>query len=606
MALQKFRDRQKVIYWIVALIVIPSFMIFGYSQVFDFNPDNSSIGKIDGREYTRQEFSDFYQRIQGVNFGQPIYFTLTGQTSAFSESSSMFLALALRDNAIKHGLIVTDEELATYIKAQFNYDGNNEKELEKLILNMLKQRTNMKSVFEYKVGVKDWLLIKKFLNLLDNSIFVPSALAELDNSMRETSYSYGRLEVKLADFIEKAISEIDSLSESDLNTKAKEFITNFQRPEYRRLYPFLWTEPQWEFEYIAVPLVVDSLEPEVTDKELSAFYNDNSNRYVDQEGKQQELADVKEQVKNDYIAGYRAQTAINSLGSEYDNFLQRLVLKGNSSDTVLQKVTLADISSDSHLANRGVTTGTTGDTPLTAFEIADNPVFTGSGIQRMLARLDYQFQEAEKVDKANGNNDATNKLFDDYSRIFHGFVLGDKEIPFSSSDKIITKIRLVKYIPGKTRKLGGSDNEDLLASIKESLIEKNADTMAEEAANAAIAELKENKRTIDGRDVTVEETSFDSITGKLKPLRTTTIGETLGPIVNNDGYNVYILYGKESSKKPVDQTGRVTAENVSTFLRGNSIYSPEFPMTPIIKIGARLASFISTEDKIKNFEFNGN
>ena len=65
-------------------------------------------------------------------------------------------------------------------------------------------------------------------------------------------------------------------------------------------------------------------------------------------------------------------------------------------DNKIKKIKLNDINNDSRLKERGMTAGIAGNSPQTALEIVDNPIFTGSGLQYMLARLDKEFRDAKK------------------------------------------------------------------------------------------------------------------------------------------------------------------------------------------------------------------
>ena len=600
MALQKFRDKQKMIYWIVAIIVIPSFMIFGYSQVFDYNPENGTVGIIDEKPYTVQEFNDFFQRIQAVNFGQPVYLTMDGQAPWLQSTNAMFTVLALRDKARKNGIIITDDEVATYIKGQFGYEGNSEKELEELINNMLKETSHLKSVYDYKIGVRDWLLVKKFLNVLDNSIFFPSTFANISNTMQKTTVTYGKLDIPVQEFNKTATTEFDELSEAELKSRAEEFINEFQKPGYRTLYPFLWTSAKWKLEYISVPLVFEALEPDTSDKAVEDYYKANPDRYKDSDGKVEKFDDIKEKVKKDYIASYRVRTVQTTFGNEYDRFLHRMVLKGENSDKTIQKVELTDIDADSRLKARGVSTGSTGPELLTAYELADSPVFVGSGIQYFLANLDHQFQNAKQQDLAKKNNEAVQKIFDDYSRSFRGYEQFNTEIPFASSDKTLSKVRLIDYQEGKKRNLSDKDGSELLEEIKKAMIENTADKMAMDAAENAKIALKENKKEIDGREVTTDESNFASLytNRKLAKLGLTPVGETFGPIINETatGYTVYIIYNKDTDSLEGQNNQKITSDTLSHYYRGNSEYQPEFPMTPVIKVGARLAAYLYAQD----------
>ncbi len=614
MALQKFRDKQKLIYWIVAIIVIPSFMIFGYSQVFDYNPDRSKVGEIDNKIYSYQDFSDFYRRIQAVNSGQPVYFTVDGQNPWLQDSNAMFIILALRDKALKRGIIVTDDEVATYIKGQFGYKGESAKELEDIVSNVLQKTSSLKSVYEYKKGVRDWLLVKKFLNVLDNTIFFPESFANITNTMHKTSITYGELNFPVADFTKVSQEEFNNLSEAELKNRAEKFIAEYQKIEYRRKYPFLWTDAKWKFEYISIPLIVESLEPEVNDELIANYFKENIDRYKDDDGKTPELADIKDKVTQDYLYFFRIQTAQDTFGNEYNRFLNRLAqnIDAKDVDKNYDRVSLADIGNDARLKERGLTVGTTGKELLTAFEIANDSVFTGSGIQYFLTNLDNKLQYANEMDKLSKNTDATKKIMDEYSKNFKGYSQFGMDLPFTSKDKILSKVRLIDYKGGSPRKLTDKDSTELLASIKEAMIANRADNLAKEAAEKSATALKEQQKEIDGKEVKTNEGTFASLYdergGKLSELSLTAEGETFGPVkdATDSGYSMYVVYKRDNDSISAQNVKPVSAALLSTYYRGNSQYQPEFPMPAAIKVGARLSAYITTELANEKFYMNNN
>ena len=58
MALQQFRDKQKLIYWIISPIVILSFVLLGFTGVFEQGGAGSApVGRYFGK---RCSYNDFY------------------------------------------------------------------------------------------------------------------------------------------------------------------------------------------------------------------------------------------------------------------------------------------------------------------------------------------------------------------------------------------------------------------------------------------------------------------------------------------------------------------------------------------------------------------
>ena len=98
-----------------------------------------------------------------------------------------------------------------------------------------------------------------------------------------------------------------------------------------------------------------------------------------------------------------------------------------------------------------------------------------------------------------------------------------------------------------------------------------------------------------------------NLPGSLAPLRTAQSGEVTGPVTSatTDGYDLYILYAaKKKNSKEKEEVIIDNAKQISIGWRGNSIYTPEFGMQPVIKIGYRLYSYLIAANKEGRFTYN--
>ncbi len=599
MALQKFRDRQKLIYWIVAIVVIPSFCLFGFTDIVAYNPGKAVIGEAFGKKYSQQEFNDFFVRLRGVHLGQPVYFTFDGYSPAFggsqaeSERIAAFFSMVLRDEAHRRNIAVTDEEVGTFIRLQMNYTGTDAKELQKKVESLIGNVIRVGSVWEYKLAVREWLTVRKLLQALDDTAVVPLPMADLTFAQEKTQVAFRKLVIPAQKYLEAADKELGALKPAELQERAQKFLNANQTAQNRDRYPFLWTEPKWVFEYVKVPLVVPALEPKITDEVLKKHYEKRKSSYKTADGKEKPFEEVKQDVENDYRNTYRKEEAEKTLFRELNGLITKLAKQnlGEADVEAASILTLAQIQADQALAARGLKAGVSGDKPQTTGEITKNELFKESGIEFALMDIDRQLRAKE------GKKEDFDRALTEYKQIFRGFTLQGRELPISGSDALY-RLRLVDYVPGVARQLAAADGKvegDLLKDIRKELAQELAMNMAQEKAIAAMAQM--DKPDFEGIAITDEKKGYLQISqrGSEAELRNAAVGQPLKPqpSARMAGYEVLKVTGRETAQLTTqDQAQQITALNYEW--RGNSEYASLQAFDPKIKIGRRLGTLLLT------------
>lgn len=584
--LQKFRDKQKLIYWVVAIIVIPSFILLGFIEYLRGGPGKEVIGRMGNTKYTWQEFMDFRARLRAVNGGRPIFFTISGYQPAFNEQLGEFFAMIFRDEAANYGIDVSDEEIGTFIRMQFGYAGGDGAELQRMVERAVGSTIRLNSVYEYKMAVREWLCIKKFLEALDNTVLIPQTLAELSYGQEHTTYRYRKLFIPADQYLEEAKKELGALDKEDILARAKSFVDTHQTDTQRDAYPFLWGAPKWRFDYIIVPLVVPELEPQADDAKLRAHYEANKARFAAEDGSERAYELVASEVAEDYRKSVREGNARATIGDEFDRFLTRQIKSAGGTDPNFE-ITLEMIGADSRLSGRGLRAGVSGEQALTQEELLKNPLLENSGIAYFLAGLDYRLRNMTPEKAA--------EELKTFTRSFRGMRMGNREQPISGRDSLM-RVRVLEYVPGGKLALVDADgnvNQPLLDAVKEQLAGQLA--LSKARLKTAEASLVIDGEEFEGNKIAEEVSDYFGLSGNALKLRAAAVGQIIEPhqTMRPQGYEIIKLVGREFPEiAQADTAKQIKALRYQW--QGNSAYTPELFLSPVIKLGQRQISFINS------------
>ena len=626
MALQQFRDKQKLIYWIVAPVVIVSFVLLGFTDAFNNDGRGGAVGMYFGKKCSLADFEQFNRR-QFSLFHQPTFIGTVGMGGQFrpyfNQFVSSFVVMAMAEDARRHGVQVTDDEVGTFIRSQIHYTGNNVKEFrERLQREITAKNLHFNSITDYQQTVRENLLARKFLALVDDSIIVPNSFAEITCAQQRAEYAYKRAFVPSVAQKEAAAKEFSELPEAEQLSRVEAFITANQTPAKRYQYAYLWEQPRWKIDFIQVPLAVPGLEPKITGEKVEAFFAANKNQYVNDKGEAQELTAVREKVEADLRASERLANAQNTIKREYEAFLRRH--ERNMADAESAEVVkIEDVNADPTLAKLALKAGTSGAEAKTAEEIFAAPElkdFAKSG-PALLAALDRQattgVQRAEiaaRAEKNAGNDkikEAKDKALEEVIGIYRKNFRGQAREKNSADAPLVgenglLKVRVAEYIPGAALALRGADgkiNDKLLAAVKDALVERLTMDKTQARAAAVAAALKENKAPegIEVKDETTNAMMMQMMArmggGAVVRLHTAQPGGVLEPSLTEypeKGYEVLQLVSVKipDAASLAAQTEQMQ-KGLSQSFRSNLPYAPENVMTAFVWLGSRGASYLN-------------
>lgn len=587
MPLQKFRDRQKIIYWLVALIVVPSFVLLGFSGAFMSAPP-PEVGKYFGKKCTAVDFEQFQRRLYGVNRGRPAYFVrgnpMTGEMQPIcSAPLTAFLLLALIDDASRHGVEICDEEIATFIRAQIKYTGKDNAEFRRVIQQQLDHRSiPLNSIFEYQQAVREILTARKYLALIDNSLIIPRAFAELQFVQEDTEYSYQRVFVGNKEQQASAEKAINDLPETELLSRAEIFIRERQNAQNRHLSPFLWEKPRWQLEYITLPITPLAVNP-------NAEKIDEEQIKTAKENQQTEAREIFKR--------------------EFGEFMRRKIRDSIAQEqTTVAPITLAEINADERLRKIKLTAGNTGEQLLTTEEIfATDALKDFSAAALLLNYLDMQIcRQTDNAKDLASAQEAANNILQPYQKSFRGYpsMTGTgEEIPLQGETGLLN-FRVTQYASGAPRRLqnatadGMKTDADLLKEVKTALINEAANAQAMQKALEIQIALRDGKTV---ENITTDKKKFNELNSTgLAKLRGTNVGNVLAPQLVTQpeiGFEVLQLTAIEIPKiagaldnSKIDRL----QEYLTMSWRSGQEYAPEKIDTPLFLLGTRLGEYLQS------------
>ncbi|GHV21336.1 hypothetical protein AGMMS49959_10310 [Planctomycetales bacterium] len=647
MALQKFRDRQKLIYWGIAIVVIPSFVLLGFSGLFMGDGGSQTVGSAFGKKLSYNEFDQFQRRLFGINHGRPSYFGALTFNQQFqpitNEGVTAYLLYAMTADAKRHGLEVTDEEVGTFIRAQVGYAGNDGKEFQDRIKRALTSRAvPLDDLYSYQLAVREHLLARKFLALLDNSLVIPAPLAELQNAQEHSTYTGKRAVVTFASQREAAAAEIAQLDDAALTARAADFIRSHQTAANRARYPFLWNKSRWQLDYVFAPFIVLGKEPNITDAQIADYYNANKEQFAEAPTAEnaatstpaattpektsatatdaeklptatayQPLAAVREKIVAELRQRARTAQAREVLRRDFRDFIRQRDRTGEHTDIV----TVAEINADPRLQELGLKAGNTGAAQ-TAEEIftADNADENRRGFAVATFMLDYLDREITQASDAAATPEAKQKAVAEillpFQRDFRGMAIQgvDNQSPVGGDNGLL-EYRVVDYRAGSAKELvvDGERDEALLAAVKEALIGELAEKKAlDEAASIAAAW---QKNETDDKYPPQTRTAAQLDSAAWRELPNLTIGAVTVPQTvaqPEAGYEVAQLLAVNIP--PVNDAAPEVA-NLRRYEtqagRSNLRYAPEVipQMNGLIPIGARAFNYFQENFTNGNFTF---
>ncbi len=488
MPLQHFRKRKQLIYWIISICIIPAFvLLWGTGRAFRgparANPKFALIGD---QTFTRNDFYDFQS--PGGSGRLPAALGTRGVRIRYSPATINILArnfkpknaddyrvldahistaivLAILEQAKKAGLNASLMEVSAYIHRHpfFAGIGDNEARFAKAYRERIKQMrlTNK----DFIRGVREWLIIRKFITLMDRSIPASPDDAYMLYARDNTKCTYSRLVVRITQQMRK--DAIDKVSgKTRKHPGPDEALTNAAVEKYLAEHPKdreLWTKAKWRFEWVLAPF--DAIPVEVTAANVENYYNSHK---WDFKGKQ--LDEVYDKVQEQVKKNKQKEMALRTLRGEFMSYLrQHLASK--------KPIRIEDIGNDPGLRKRGVVAGVSGPKAVSTDGIRLNQdIGDCQELAQYLDQLDT-ISDSKTRDK---EIEKLRKLFD------------DRPEPFACK-KGLFRIRLLEYQASQPRNLydeKGKLDAQLRILVVDKLQQREAESMARKLAEEYAAKIQ--------------------------------------------------------------------------------------------------------------------
>ncbi len=516
-----FRKNQKLIFWIVTIIIVPSFVVvWGVGGFFDDRqgqPAAFNIGTVNGKNISYQEFENFRKRMAAAFGGLPYEFAGAPTGTELDELYKYLFTYALLQDAEKAGSNASDLQIGTYlqyghpslsIRAERNDPQSMERAVDELCRQMMMTRQ------EFLQGVREWQTI-------GNYVMADANLAAVNDDTVYTFYAFNRAQVEFkrirvnaTDSIkEQARAEIMAKPAEELEFDARNYAASHaDNPRYR-------TQSAWKFDYLLEPFVPESSVRQPTDEEILARYESGrASVYGDQP-----LENVREQVRSELVRLEVERQTLRNFTVDIDDQLRD---EGGQAP-------LDEIVRLTPIAKYAVTSGDTGETPLPIAELVKRlPAGSETNIRLVLESID------------GSSPDVRDALVNEWRNSFYLNLR-----PFLS-DAGFFRLRLLDYQPSAPAEIDNADGSikpeiyelalaDMIGDRVDELVQEQALEMEQRLRQ--YSEAKEKGEAVDETleqelaHLPTETLNYEQIADSMYEIGRLVVGDLYGPIPYQDG-----------------------------------------------------------------------
>ncbi len=603
MSMQLMREKKKLIYTLMAIIVIPSFVLFwGAASMPNQSGGGRPFATIDAETVTDQEFYEFQRRMRAIHpVGGLRIYDMSGiiphqlQRSDTWDDLSGVLCMALIREAEKAGVGVSEAEIATFAYAQpIFHEARNAKDKSKAFERLLgkaieSQLLPVNSRMEYKRAVREFLLLKKYLEILDRSLQCTTRTAYAVHAREKTKCTYQRLVVNAASSMEDGRQFYEELAPEELDKRIEEqfeIAADAERDDYDRRY---WTDARWRVEYVLALFEVSGKTFEPSEEEIEAYYKDNRVLFKDEETETlRPLEKVRTEIVHTLKERARSENSRQALNAVRD-VINDLLMEG-------KPVTAEALRQNERLAALGVKAGDSGEELKTPDQLLKVPAFENAGLlERMLAQSDYELRLAPETSddpKVSTRPDLLASLRQE----FQGVSLMEQSMPLHS-EKGLVLVRVLDYKPGEKKTLMTAEGEmdpALRKRVMDELVRQKAKSLALERVRDYIPLMRKNATADFAEDLEVVTKPYAETPETVRKLLPGEVAPE--PLETREGYEGLRLLKRETPTLQAflsAEDGDVvveTLDRVERQRRGDSVYAPWTPAIPLLRLGERSAS----------------
>lgn len=453
-----FRKNQKLIFWIVTIIIVPSFvLVWGVDRYMGNQPGmDFEVGHIGDQRIQYPEFEAFQKRFRAAIGGLPLQFT--GAPGAGSPGEDLYkymFTYSLLKDAEKAGFTASDLQIGTYLEnghpvISQAVKPDDPQAKDRAVDTLCRQMQINRA--EFLRGIREWQTIGNYLD----------ADANLSAVNDETVYVYyslnkSEVEVKRIRFpeggatAEKAKEEIMAQSKEDLEKNVRDYIAaHTSNARYR--------EPaKWRFVWIMTPFVSSDSVAQPTEAEIRDRYEEGKSfLYSDQP-----LSEVRDRIRSEMLQAEIERQTLRNFTVDVDSQLRRE-----------SEVDLEELVKLAPMVKYGVTAGDTGTELLVSTEIVGTlPQGGDIQLQMFLDSIDSQPEAAR------------DSMIEEWKS---GFNLAGR--PFRG-DKGYYRMRLVDYVPSKPAEIDDADG-NVKPEYHERAIEDMVGDLASEKAHSEALDME--------------------------------------------------------------------------------------------------------------------
>ncbi|WP_374586002.1 SurA N-terminal domain-containing protein [Pseudoduganella sp.] len=277
------RTHQKLMQIILALLIVPSFVLVGVSGVTLFGEDPNTIAKVAGYPLTQQEWEnaqrrqlDMMRQQMGPQFDQKLFDTPEFKQNVLDQ---LLAQRALNAEIRKSHMTVSDQtvqrsvwnDFPTLVKADGSFDGEQYRQI---------LATRGVSVNQHQDQVRNDLVISQMLGGLEQSGITPRTVAKAISDFGSQEREVQELAFPLTKYLAD-VKVTDEMVKAFYDKNAK----LFEIPESAKI------------EYVV--LNADAVAPQVnvSDEEIAGYYKANEKRFGTEESRRASHILIKDKAK---------------------------------------------------------------------------------------------------------------------------------------------------------------------------------------------------------------------------------------------------------------------------------------------------------------------
>jgi hypothetical protein len=483
MALAKMRERQKLIVWITAILIIPVFAFtFGTGVGRGRGPNDYPLLEVDGETVYASEARQFLQRhslIRGFRIGS------WQEDRQLYRLGREYLDLQMAREA---GLDVAAGEIGTVIRSRFERFADDQtgsfdmKGYREFLVNQYGLNPT-----QIRKGIEEALLLEKFRSVVGNTALVSPWDAYALWAEQEGVVSYDQVRVKTTDFMDEAREAVE-----DMDAAIEAYIAAHEGDARLR-------EPgRWRLEYVLSPYSAWEDVPAPDEEKVELYYEEHAEEFGEKE---------LDEVRDEIIEALKAEARKNEarwLIGEVDDVLAQLA--GSEAPITTERLFEESMLLRGQRDKLGtLEAGATGTDLLTPAEIAEHEVIGGAPLlTSFLRRIDRMDAEAR-----------TTRLED----LRHSFnsprPQGRGERVNFSNDVGVFKVRVLAYEAGGMR--DPQADEAFRTELEQRILKREASELARERIEGLRESLAVGQRPED-LPVETREESLESLRRKRSPL----------------------------------------------------------------------------------------